>query len=219
MSRFGDKLRARLGKKSVKELEEGRAKKMEARKDAKAGRIKERVSRGKISKEKGEKRLERVASQKSNRSARIRKTDYLKGKGKRTKVIKNPITGRTRTVEKFRDKTGKKHKRVSVKQTRGAMNRYEIERKSKVKVGDVDKIKKKHKADRYGLTTKTVQSRAASKRGGIGGRKKTVTRKRYRDDKTLTKAKKTVRKGTRYQKRVVDIGKKGGYVDIDSSRA
>ena len=58
MSRFGDKLRARLGKKSVKELEEGRAKKMEARKDAKAGRIKSRADRGKISKEKAQKKLD-----------------------------------------------------------------------------------------------------------------------------------------------------------------
>ena len=148
-----------------------------------------------------------VASQKSNRSARIRKTDYLKGKGKRTKVTKNPITGRTRTVEKWRDETGKKQKRVSVKQTRGAKNTQEIERKSKVKVGDVNKIKRKKKIDRFGYTEKTIRTRAQNKRGGVGGRKKTSKRHKYRDDPTLKRETVVVR-----GKEKVKIG--GYYRDV-----
>ena len=213
MSRFGDKLRARLGKKSVKQLEEHRAKKMEARKEKKGGKIISKIESGKISKEKGNRKLKTLQRKTANRSARIRKEDYLKGEGKRTKVTKNPITGRTRTVEKFRDKDGKKRKRVSVTQKKGAMNRYEIERKSKVKSGDVDKVKKKKKIDRYGISTKTITTKARSKKGGIGGRKKKWDRKRYREDPTLTRKMKTIQQGRRKGQKVRDIGKTGGWVD------
>ena len=114
---------------------------MDARKDAKAERVKKKVSRGKITQKQGEKKLDRVSREKSNRSARIRKEKYRKGEGERVKVTKNPITGRTRTVTKSRDKDGTKQKHITVQQRKGAMNRHEIEKKSKSKTGNITKIK------------------------------------------------------------------------------
>jgi hypothetical protein len=227
MSRFGDKIRAKFGQtpEQKESRQETRATKMEARKGAKAEKIKSKVSRGKITKSAGQRKTENLKRKTSNRSARIRKEKYRKGEGERVKVTKNPITGRTRTITKSRDKDGTKQKHVSIKQRKGAMNRHEIERKSKRKTGQVTKIKKKKKIDRYGYTEKTIDTRA-TKKGGLGNRKKTTERKRYRDDKSLTRAKKTIeygmrdrKTGKRKTKRVVDIGDKGGYVDQYSKRA
>ena len=221
MSKFGDKIRAKFGQSPEQKeaRQETRAKRMEARKEAKGQRIKSKVARGKITKAAGERKTETLKRKTANRSARIRKEKYRKGEGERVKVYKNPITGRTRTVTKSRDKDGTKQKHVSVKQRKGAMNRHEIERKSKRKTGQISKIKKKKKIDRYGYTEKTINTRATRK-GGIGNRTKTTERKRYRDDKSLTRAKKTITHGPRKGQRVVDISSKNsGYVDLYDKRA
>tara|TARA_R110002020_G_scaffold325482_3_gene541064 strand:+ start:87 stop:737 length:651 start_codon:yes stop_codon:yes gene_type:complete len=216
MSRLGDKFRSKITGKSVGEIEEKRAKKMEARKEKKGQKIIGKIESGNISKKKGNKKLETLQRKTANRSARIRKEKYKKGDGTRTKVYKNPITGRTRTVTKSRDsETGQKKKRVTVVQRKGSNTSQEVVRKSKAKVGDVNKKKKKIKnITKFGYTTKEVNTKA-SKKGGIGGRKrKDDKRHYYRNDPTVKRRQTKIKHGRRKGETVNAIGKKFGYEDV-----
>lgn len=215
MSRLGDKFRSKLTGKSVGEIEETRAKKMEARKEKKGQKIKGKIESGKISKKKGNKKLETLQRKTANRSARIRKEKYKKGEGTRTKEYKNPITGRTRTVTKYRDKDGKKRKSVTVTQRKGAKTSQEIVRKTKTKVGDVNKKKRKIKnITDYGYSVKEVKTKA-SKKGGVGGRKrKDDKRHYYRNDPTVKRRQTKIKHGKRKGEMVDAIGKKFGYEDV-----
>ena len=216
MSRLGDKFRSKLTGKSVGEIEETRAKKMEARKEKKGQKIKGKIESGKITKKKGNKKLETLQRKTMNRSARIRKEKYKKGDGTRVKEYKNPITGRTRTVMKSRDpETGQKKKRVTVAQRKGAKTSQEVVRKTKTKVGDVNKKKRKIKnITDYGYSVKEVKTKA-SKKGGVGGRKrKDDKRHYYRNDPTVKRRQTKIKHGRRKGEMVDAIGKKFGYEDV-----
>ena len=215
MSRLGDKFRSKLTGKSVGEIEENRAKKMEARKEKKGQKIIGKIESGNISKKKGNKKLDKLQTKTANRSARIRKEKYKKGEGTRTKEYKNPITGRTRTVTKYRDKDGKKRKSVTVAQRKGAKTSQEIVRKTKTKVGDVNKKKRKIKnITDYGYSVKEVKTKA-SKKGGVGKRKrKDDKRHYYRNDPTVKRRQTKVKAGKRKGQMVNAIGKRFGYEDV-----
>jgi|TARA_R100000084_G_scaffold108432_2_gene71039 hypothetical protein len=226
MSKLGDKFRSKFGQKPAEKeaRQEHRAKKMEARKEKKGQKIIDKMERGKMSKDKGNRKLKTLQRKTMNRSARIRKEKYDRGefdksKGRqeqRKKVYKNPITGRTRTVEKWKDsETGKKKKRVTVTQHKGSKTSQEIVRKQKDKTGDVNKNKRKIKnITNYGYDTKVVKTRA-KKDGGTGGRKrKDDKRHYYRKDPTVKRRTTTIKHGRNKGKEVLAIGKKFGYEDV-----
>jgi hypothetical protein len=233
MSKFGDKLRKKLGlDKSKVERLEHKKKKMQARQQDKAGKIIGKAD-NKIDKkgdgttrydksnkkivDRANKKLAKHTKKTDRKSARYdkrikkakEKADYKAGKTQKQRTITNPLTGESRITTKWRRKDGTKEKSVQVVKTRGAMNTKEHLKKEKRKSGHTNKIKKKHISDKYGISTKTVKSRAKHEQGGIGGRKKKWSRKRFRDDPTL---KRKTRIDKRGKERVV-IGKGGGYVD------